>query len=131
MRITENDNLKNCIPTGVYVDGFDIHDSLGSIHECVCGDEKITYFDDIVLVSITVTMTKSSFASAKRDTAIVKIYAYQNRSDELERIISEITNPQQLVYRHSTNIASMFNNYIHGHIDCLDDYTVQYYTLDL
>jgi len=125
MRITENDNLKNCIPTGVYVDGFDIHDSLGDVRTCKCGDEQITS----VILSITVTMTKSSFASAKRDTAIVKIYAYQNRSDELDRIISEITNP--LIHRHHTNTVSMVNNYIHGHIDCLDDYTVQYYTLDL
>lgn len=117
MRITENDNLKSCVVNHVLVDGFDIYDS---------PDTSNTEVISCPLMLINVTMSKP-----KNDLAHIKIYVFKNRSVELDSILAYMQNLNPNVFASIYDMYRLLSDYIHTHINYLDDYAAQYYTIDL
>lgn len=114
-RITDSEDLKECVRNKIHTDGFDIHD----------GEYK-----GMPLYYITVDMRGVGGSSAK-----VRIFVYEGCSeyiDEINRAINENeTYIKQGMYVSSGyEIFKLFDKYIHENIPVTERFVSQYYTLN-
>ncbi len=117
MRITESDNLRDCVDYHVSVSGFDIYDS-------IIGGKIEDLYTPLMVINV-------SMSKPRNDLAHIKIYVFKNRSIELNTILTYVQNLNANVFQSSYDVCRLLNNYIHTHINYLDGYVVQYYTINL
>lgn len=114
-RITDSEDLKECVRNKIHTDGFDIHD----------GEYKGT-----PLYYMTVDMRGVGGSSAK-----VRIFVYDGYSEYIDEINRAI-NENEAYIRQGTYVSSvydifrLFDKYIHENIPVTERFVSQYYTLN-